>query len=173
MRRGGAPLVAVAAAWLALAPASAGQEGALYQWTDEAGAVRYTPDPSRVPRAARSTMQVVVPPEPVETAEGNGSPVTPGALPAVMGPKLDEMIAPGDDTPADPAELAQRIDELRSAIARDQATLRTLVAAARDPAAEGPDPQLEAIANRLPLMQAELARLEAAQRQLAPGTQQP
>jgi hypothetical protein len=83
-----------------------------------------------------------------------------------MGSKLPgELLGAPDDTPRDPTELARRIEELREAIARDRAALRELAAAARAPEGDGADPRLEAIANRLPIMQSELARLEEAQRE--------
>ena len=173
MRGRGARLVAVAVGWLALVSASAADDGALYQWTDETGVIRYTPRLDRVPRSARPNMKRLVPPEPATHAETNGSPVTPGALPAVMGSKMPGELVGSDTAPTDPAELARRIDDLRQAIESDQAALRGLVAAGPDPEGGPPDPRLEAIANRLPVMQAELARLEAAQRERSPGVRQP
>lgn len=62
----------------------------------------------------------------------------------------------------DPASLAERIDSLREAIARDKAELReqlvTPVSEDGPPPAE--DPELRAIAMRLPDMQRELRMLE-------------
>lgn len=47
---------------LPLGPSAAAQEGgSLYEWTDDKGVVRYTPDPGRVPRGRRGSMRIVEP----------------------------------------------------------------------------------------------------------------
>lgn len=175
MRGRDALLVAVGGGILALAPISAADDGALYEWTDESGVVRYTPHRDRVPRSARASMKVVTRGEPAPQADTNGSPAVPGALPAVMGSKLPgEIIGSPQDLPKDPGALARRIAELREAIARDEASLRALVADGQGSGTQA-DPRLEAIANRLPVMKTELQRLEQHQREMGgpPGTQKP
>lgn len=164
-------LVAVCAAAWALAPAAPADNGTLYQWTDEQGVVRYTPDRGRVPGSARDVQEIVAPAAPAP--EANGAPA-PAALPALMGSKLpDELVSPGEPPPSNDAELAAQIAELREAIARDQASLEEMVAAARAEGADADGTRLQAIANRLPMMRQELARLEQIQRERAAGAATP
>lgn len=175
MRGRGARLVAVCGGIVGIAAASLAADGRLYQWTDGEGVVRYTPDRDRIPRGARDTIEVVEPGAP--DPEPNGSPTSPAALPAVMGPKLEQRLKldPEQAPPEDPAELDQKIRELRDSIAREQATLRQLMAAEKGEGADEWDARITTIANRLPVMQAELKRLEQIQRERSaePGSAQP
>ncbi len=166
-------LVAVCAGWWALASAASADNGTLYQWTDEHGVVRYTPDRGRVPGSARDVQEIVAPA--AQASETNGAPAAaPAALPAVMGSKLPgELVTPGEPPPSDDAELAAQIAELREAIARDQTSLEEMVAAFRAQGADADDARLQAIANRLPVMREELARLEQIQRERAAGAAAP
>ena len=73
------------AALIGLALASTGAfasdpSSVLYQWTDEQGNVRYTPDPDRVPSGQRATLQPVEPGMPATSAPGR--PVTAPTEPA-------------------------------------------------------------------------------------------
>lgn len=172
MRGRGALLVAICAGSWALPAAGFADAGVLYQWTDEQGVVRYTPDRGRVPRSARDVQEITAPTG--VKREADGAPAVPGALPAVMGSKLPEDLVTSDQPPpATPDALEARIAELREAIARDQATLEELVAATRKQDAEPDEARLQAIANRLPVMRTELLRLEKLQSERAAGTAAP
>jgi hypothetical protein len=61
---------------------------ALYQWTDERGNVRYTPDPSRVPSSQRGTLQRLEPgmPPPSAAPQPAAQPAQPAAPSAVVAP---------------------------------------------------------------------------------------
>lgn len=88
-RAAGAGLLFLIGVALSAEPALA-QESApvLYQWTDEGGNVRYTPDPERVPSSRRDTMQRVEPGVPPASASPRPGPA-PGRAPAastVMSP---------------------------------------------------------------------------------------
>jgi hypothetical protein len=77
-----AGLAALSLLALASAAALAGDPGnALYQWTDEHGNVRYTPDPDRVPSGQRATLQRVEPGMPPA-----GAPAQPPGTPLVPAP---------------------------------------------------------------------------------------
>ena len=92
---------------VALPGARAGAEKsapALYQWTDERGNVRYTPDPDRVPSSQRGTVLRLEPgiPAPNATPRPAAQP-SPGAAPsAVMSPAP----APTSVPSAGPAPVA-------------------------------------------------------------------
>lgn len=172
MKGRGALLVAICAGSWALPAAGFADNGVLYQWTDEEGVVRYTPDRGRVPRSAREVQEIAAP-TPVRP-ESDGAPSAPGSLPAVMGSKLpEELVTPAEPPPSSPDALAARISELREAIARDEATLEQMVAATRSRGAEPDDARLQAIANRLPVMRTELLRLEKLERDRATGPAAP
>jgi len=156
---------AVAGGLLAALGVSQADDGEIYRWTDESGVVRYTPERSRVPLSARDTIVVVAPPA-TETNGGSAEPATPGALPALMGRKLPEELlepATGADG-ADPAAMDERIAALREAVARDRQALQELAGDRGwedgSEAARERDGRIREIANRLPALQEELARLE-------------
>lgn len=108
------PRARAAAAGLALllgaslldTPAWAQQKApVLYQWTDERGNVRYTPDPDRVPSSQRGTMQRIEPGAPTPSSalprpalETNRTPaasaVLPPAPPAPTAPSAAPAPAP-------------------------------------------------------------------------------
>ena len=69
---------------------------ALYQWTDERGNVRYTPDPDRVPASQRGTLQLVDPgmPPPSATLQPAARPGPSPAPPPVMMPAASAPPAP-------------------------------------------------------------------------------
>lgn len=180
-RAGAAARLAGATAGLALAlalpTAAAAEEGrALYRWTDEGGAVRYTPDPGRIPRGRRGDAQRVEPGEPLPAA-GVATAAPPAAEPpgapsgsAPVPPEAPEPPAPTHPVeasppggPSDASDLDARIRELEAAIARDEEALEALIAGP----AQGGDaplaqsPELREIAGRLPALQAELRQLRA------------
>jgi hypothetical protein len=97
-RAAAAGLVLLLGASLADTPARAQPKApVLYQWTDERGNVRYTPDPDRVPIAQRGSMQRIEPgapppsgapalPAPNANRTPAASAVMPGAAPAPTAP---------------------------------------------------------------------------------------
>jgi hypothetical protein len=153
-------LAAVGGVWVLLA-APAGAAGALYQWTDREGVVRYTPDPDRVPSSARNTMKRVE--GQAAPAPGDSAPLRPGALPAVMGSELPEDLLGPEPAPGDPADLDRQIESLRQAIERDRKALRELVGERKDGDADW-ELEIETLANRLPALQAKLEELEELRR---------
>jgi len=70
----------------------------LYQWTDERGNIRYTPDPDRVPSGQRATMQRLEPGMPPASAPGR-----PVAAPTEPAPP---QVQPPPAASAIPAPLA-------------------------------------------------------------------
>jgi hypothetical protein len=74
---------------------------ALYQWTDERGNVRYTPDPDRVPSSQRGTLQRIEPGMPAPSA-----PPPPEAQPRPA-PAPSAVVSPAPPAPSPaPAPLA-------------------------------------------------------------------
>jgi uncharacterized small protein (DUF1192 family) len=171
---GAAMSLAGAAVGLALpAPAAADEGARLYRWSDEQGAVRYTPDPSRIPRAQRAGAQPVEPGQPPPGDEA--TPVAPPASERSGASLGDSPGPPGSPEPAQPEEtsppagesgvsdLDARIRELEASIARDQQLLQAMIAspAQGDGDSLAESPELREIARRLPALQAELRRLRA------------
>ena len=165
--------------------APAGPE--LYRWLDRYGAVRYTPDLSRIPDSRRNTVIRVVPSTKpsVPTLAAQPGPMTiptPGERPpsatATVGdslPNADPFNAPGEsrrvhsqDIPSGTTfggnswpELDARIAELEVMVARDEETIKQMVSA---PPTETYDElihssELREIAGRLPILQGELEEL--------------
>ena len=123
----------------------------LYQWTDADGNVRYTAFPDRIAIARQHTRRVV---EPGASAHQNAAP--PGRrIPAPPGP------LPGAP-PVDPADpLAVRIAELAAHVAADEETLKALISDPKVADRLRSSPELRAVAERLPRLQAELEQLRA------------
>jgi hypothetical protein len=191
----------------------------VWQWTDRAGVVRYTPDRDRVPGYARDaaveirpgqgpppTTPVYFEPDPrapvvaVPDATPEATPPPAAARPAaVAGPDTsptpaaavpDTAPAPAaavhdgspapavavPDTPpveagplaaAQPAvaappgdDLDERIRQLETQIQADEEALKQLISAADSSADVEVSPELRAIAERLPRLQAQLASLQ-------------
>ena len=155
---------------LGVAAACGGASGGparLYLWTDEEGGVHYTAQQSAIPRAYRHSARSVVPggsegpggageialaTDPAQSVSGTGAE-------PVRGLEAKSVEAAPPSTP----ELDTRIREVEAAIARDEETLKVLIAEdpveGRDSLAESP--QLREIAHRLPGLQAELSSLRA------------
>jgi hypothetical protein len=186
-RAAGAGLALLLGAALAGVPAGAERSApALYQWTDERGNVRYTPDPDRVPSSQRGTLLRLEPgmPPPAQPgpspappavispaatapdaarapAAASASAATPGPASAVSATPRGETLPAPEAPPAAAAGDAAREQQLAAAIAEDEAALEALISA---PIAEGDAPladsaQLREIARRLPGLQAELSAL--------------
>jgi hypothetical protein len=166
-------------------PAPTGPE--LYRWLDRYGAVRYTPDLSRIPNSRRNTVVRVVPgtkPQEATLAAQPGAMTipTPGEKPpsatAALGTALPDAdpfnapaearrvrsqdLAPGTSFGGNSwPELDARIAELEDLVAQDEETIKQMVSA---PASEGYDElihstELREIAARLPILQGELDEL--------------
>jgi hypothetical protein len=182
-------LLRAAALALATAPLASVAVADLWQWTDAAGVVRYTPDPGRVPDGRRGTLLkvepgMVMPPPMAASPSGAAAPTeTPPGLYAPedeISFEADPFNAPGQarnlevrEVPepqtqpqtqpqtATPGQLSRRA-ELEAQIARDEETLKDLISRAE---AEGDEPlqsspELREVAARLPALQAELRALE-------------
>jgi hypothetical protein len=76
---------------------------ALYQWTDERGNVRYTPDPDRVPASQRGTLQLIAPGAPPPSASPRPA-AQPGQIPAPSAAATPAPSAPS--APPAPAPAA-------------------------------------------------------------------
>jgi hypothetical protein len=147
----------------------------LYRWTDAEGSVHYTAKRSSIPRVYRLSARSVAPDgsdgpadagagalatDPVQSVSSTGAePAPPDASHPGRGAETKSVEAAPPSTP----ELDARIREVETAIARDEETLKLLIA--EDPA-EGRDSlaasrQLREIAQRLPGLQAELRSLRA------------
>jgi hypothetical protein len=143
---------------------------ALYQWTDDRGNVRYTPDPDRVPASQRETMQRLEPgapatprpprasalpgQSPAPTALTPVAPTTPAAPPAPAAAPSSTPAASGvapatarvgalsapEPAPALSAGEAAREQQLAAAIAADEEALKSLISA---PVAEGAEPPVD------------------------------
>jgi uncharacterized small protein (DUF1192 family) len=153
--------LAVLAALALLACASPEPSRQLYQWTDADGNVRYTPFPDSVPVARRSTRRVVEP-----GTDALAEPARPLAPEVAVAPTAPGASASGP--PDGGSELDARIAALESQIAVDEEALKTMIS---DPAQAGAlrdSDALREIAERMPALQAELARLRA-ERDGAPG----
>jgi len=170
---------ALALACALAAPASAGPRDPLYQWSDAAGAVRYTTELERIPEAQRDAKIVVTAaprtaperpaasPAPVPAPAPAPAPTAPPApAPAVERPTPTPPVesAPATPTtaPIDPklAALDARIAELEKSIAADEAALGDYISdpdrAKRQADSAG---DVAAIADRLPRLQNELREL--------------
>jgi hypothetical protein len=150
---------------LALAPrlASAGPRDPLYQWSDDAGAVRYTSEPARIPPARRGdAIRVELPPEPEPPMPSldRPEPAAPDrsaeadALPPV---EADQSASDAIDIP--PSSLEIRIHALEREIAADEATLTEHISDPERAAELHASDEVAAIAERLPRLQAELRAL--------------
>lgn len=149
----------------------------LYRWLDRNGAVRYTPDLSRIPDTRRETViRVVLGTSPV------GQPLPPPAATtaslAPLGPALagaDPFNAPAEARQVSSEQLASdaalggnswpeldaRIAELEILIDADEEIIKEMISA---PPSQGSDdlihsPVLRQIAARLPILQGELNEL--------------
>jgi len=137
----------------------------LYQWTDADGNVRYTPFPGRIPVARRDTRRVVGP--------GMGVASEPALAPATRVSGAPAAPAPGPTgTPvAGGSDLDARIAALETRISVDEEALKSMIS---DPAQSGSlrdSDALREIAQRLPALQAELARLRSERDGSAGGSQ--
>ena len=143
-------------AWLAFAAvltscATSEPSRSLYQWTDAAGVVRYTAFPERIPSARQHTRRVV---------EAGASARQNAALPGtrIPTPPRQEPGAPSVD-PTDP--LAVRIAELEALVSADEETLKALISNPKLADQLRSSPELRAVGERLPGLQAELEELRA------------
>jgi hypothetical protein len=174
---GSACLALLALAFSVVVASAAEKDSALYQWTDERGNVRYTPDPDRVPSSRRGTLLRLEPgmppppapirpaaapapvpgePAPAATTPARGAPAAAAATPAPSAPA-----AAPQPPPAPGAGDVAREQQLAAAIAADQEALKVLIAAQPAPgdAPLAESAQLREIAQRLPQLQAELHAL--------------
>ncbi len=178
-----APLVGAAILCAAVSQVhadEAGGERELYRWLDRSGAIRYTPDLSRVPDTRRKTAIRVVTGSAPRNEAGTQS-QTVSAEPATLAP-LSTSLAGGDpfNAPAEARqveseqlaadtafggnswpELNARIAELEVLIFADEEIIKEMISA---PPSEGSDdlihsPVLRQIAARLPILQGELNEL--------------
>ena len=163
-----APL-ALAACLLAPALAAAGPRDPLYRWTDEAGDVRYTSEPARIPAALRDgAVRVELPPEgdPTAAPPAADAVVDPATRPPASGPgeALPPVEAPGSDAEpaaAAPTPLDRRIAELERAIAADEGALAEHISDPERAAHLHDSEEVATIAERLPRLQEELRALRA------------
>ncbi len=141
----------IASAAMLLACATSEPSRSLYQWTDADGNVRYTAFPDRIATARQHTRRVV---EAGATAHQNAAP--PGIRIPATPPRL-----PGAP-PIDPNDLlALRIAELTANVAADEETLKALISDPKVADRLRNSPELRAVAERLPRLQAELDQLRA------------
>ena len=155
--------------------ASAGPRDALYQWTDEHGAVRYTSEIERIPIGQRSAAVLIAsgrggvrPAEPAAKAPEESA-ARPPAPPAA--PPVDSAPPPAATAaPTDPKILAldARIAELEQKIAADEAALGDYISDPERAAKKDDAGDVAAIADRLPKLQSELRELRV-QRDAAAG----
>jgi hypothetical protein len=163
-------LCAAAACALA-APAAAGPRDSVYQWTDAAGAVRYTTVRERIPEDSRGSAVVVV-----AAPDAARTPERPAAQPVpASAPRADATPAPVESAPpAAPvvdekvSALDARIAELEKSIAADEAALGDYISDPERAAKQRESGEVAAIADRLPRLQSELRELKK-QREAATG----
>ncbi len=161
------PLLALCAALALAAPASAGARDALYQWSDAAGAVRYTTQIERIPEERRSAAVVI--------AAGRGA-ARAAEKPAEEKPASEPAPPPVDAAPPAPAAPANekltaldaRIAELEKEIAADEAALGDYISDPERAPRQRESGEVAAIADRLPRLQDELRELRK-QRDAAAG----
>jgi hypothetical protein len=154
--------------WIALllaSPGAAGPRDPLYQWSDAAGAVRYTTELERIPVDRRAGATVVAagrnavepaaatpaqpaPPEPAPRAEP--APDAGAALPPV------EAHPPAAAVSDEVAEIDARIAELERSIAADEAALGDYISDPERAARQRESGEVAAITKRLPRLQDEL-----------------
>ncbi len=143
-------------AWIASAAvlfgcATSEPSRSLYQWTDAAGNVRYTAFPDRIAIARQQTRRVV---EAGASARQNSAP------PGIRIPPPPKQL-PGAP-PVDPSDpLAMRIAELAAHVAADEETLKALISDPKVADRLRNSPELRAVGERLPRLQAELEQLRA------------
>jgi hypothetical protein len=135
----------------------------IYQWTDQNGSFRYTPERSRVPRYARDS---------IVTIQAGEAPPSKAPVYFNPDPKAEVVTVPtpspraGPNDPYRPpaagdqwTEYDARIREVESLIAEYEEALKVMVSDP-DPVADTDiPPELREIARRLPQLQAELAAL--------------
>ena len=121
--------------------------------------MRETPDPTREPReAALVDDPEPLPKNPAMIHRSGFAPGMLGALLALCACASPTTTAP-EPRPAPPADVEARIQRLEAAIARDEEAIKAMISdPARVPGLRE-DPELVAIAERLPRLQAELAAL--------------
>ena len=164
------------------ASAAAGPRDPLYQWTDAAGAVRYTTEIERIPLGQRGAAVVVADghgvapratapsaaqpaPPPDTTSPAPASPDEPAPAPVEAQPPPAAAAAPVDDAVA---ALDARIAELERSIAADEAALADYISDPERVKREHDSGDVAAIADRLPHLQDELRALRK-QREAAAG----
>jgi len=155
--------------------AHADEGGTIYQWTDANGDTRYTPNLDKVPRSARDTVLTIqsgeegpsnepiyFQPDPRASEVAVPEPATETASsPVVVSPLVPGSGEPEDaPPPADANDRAAEIRALESEIAQIEDQLKDYIS--EPGGVPGPDipPELREIADRLPGLQAELARLQ-------------
>lgn len=160
-------------------------ERVLYQWSDAAGNVRYTTEPSLVPRASRATLARVVP---GQSAVQNAA-LFPGASTEprpetsgrdwLRGEETDAGLAASaaevkeqasvPTTPEEIAALDARIRALEQQITEAEVTFAQRIGEP-DPSGNPVDEAaVRQAADQLPRLQAELAELRARRELVAPG----
>jgi hypothetical protein len=85
----------LACAWAGAAP---GEDGAVYQWTEAAGVVRYTRDPDRIPRSERDSVLRLEPGMPATRAPEPAEPT--GTIPSMLGVAAPEAASPAAGKPS-------------------------------------------------------------------------
>ena len=140
----------IASAAMLLACAASEPNRSLYQWTDADGNVRYTTFPDRIATARQHTRRVV---EAGATAYQNS------AAPGIRIPATPTLPGAPPIDPNDP--LAARIAELTASVAADEETLKALISDPKVADRLRSSPELRAVAERLPRLQAELDQLRA------------
>jgi hypothetical protein len=168
-----APRLSGALIALALAaPAAARPRDPLYQWTDAAGAVRYTTEVARIPADRRSAAVLVaaahpVPPRAEQPTTGSAAQPTGAPPPGPAAPAESAPSAAGDA-----AGLDAQIAELEKSIAADEAALADYISDPDRAKKEGSSADVSAISERLPALQKELGELKK-QREAATGAAAP
>jgi hypothetical protein len=143
----------------AAASAAGGPRDPLYQWTDAAGAVRYTTVLEQIPEEQRSAAVIVsdrgaarpavTPPSPAPDASETSTPAVEAAPPAPTPPINSERLA----------ALDARIAEIESGIAADEAALGDYISDPERATRQRDSGEVAEIADRLPRLQSELREL--------------
>jgi hypothetical protein len=175
MRRLASRLSGALIALALAAPAAARPRDPLYQWTDAAGAVRYTTEVARIPADRLSSAVLVaaahpVPPRAEKPTTGSAAQPTGAPPPGPAAPAESAPSAAGDAAALD--ALDARIVELEKSIAADEAALADYISDPDRAKKEGSSADVSAISARLPGLQKELGELKK-QREAATGAAAP
>jgi hypothetical protein len=155
---------------MASPPGSAGPRDPLYQWSDAAGAVRYTTDLERIPADRRDAAVVVAaehdrgraaqpasqPAAPTESIASPPVEPPPDAAPALPPVEAKPPAAPVSD---EVAAIDTQIAELERNIAADETALGEYISDPERAARQRESGEVAAIAERLPRLQNELREL--------------